>query len=216
MKAVVLDFDGVIADTLHINFEVKAEAFRPYGIELSLQEFIDIWVSPEPGKEGTPYFVKLKGLKISPEESLRGQRAMAQNLFRERAEPMPGALELIKLLKGMNLRVGIVSSNYKKSVGLFLRKFGIEKDFEFVVASEDCKRHKPFPDPYLMAVKRFGLSPGQILAVEDADTGVESAKLAGCAVLAVPNRFTEHEDFSKADLVLKSLGEIDEKLLSQF
>jgi len=58
MKAAILDFDGVIADTLQLNFEVKKAAFLPYGVELTLKEFIDIWVSPEKGKEGTPYFVR--------------------------------------------------------------------------------------------------------------------------------------------------------------
>jgi len=204
MKAVVLDFDGIIADTLQINFEVKKAAFVREGIELSLQEFIDIWVSPEPGKEGTPYFIKLKKLEIDPKKSLKAQREKLTKLFKERAKPKPGALNLIKLLKESGLPLGIVTSNYKPSVEEFLRKFGIAKDFEFVIGFADCNRRKPFPDPYFLAAKKFGVSPKEILVIEDADTGVDSAKEAGCKVIAIPNSFTEKGNFSKADLILKS------------
>jgi beta-phosphoglucomutase-like phosphatase (HAD superfamily) len=44
--------------------------------------------------------------------------------------------------------------------------------------------------------------------------GVRSAKAAGCRCIAVPNSFTEALDFSKADLVVKSLSEINSKLLA--
>lgn len=216
MKAAILDFDGIIADTLQLNFEVKKAAFLPYGVVLSRQEFIDIWISPEGGKEGTPYFVKLKGLSVDPEESKKAQRERFKRLYNERASLMPGALHLIRLLRKNRIPLGIVSSNYKPNIEIFLKKFGLGNDFEFIIGAAECKLHKPFPDPYIAAVKRFGLLPAEVLVVEDSDTGVASAKKAGCKVVAVSNSFTKGEDFSKADLVLKSLQEIDESVLSQF
>ncbi len=216
MKAAILDFDGVIADTLQLNFEVKKAAFLPYGVELTLKEFIDIWVSPEKGKEGTPYFVKLKNLSIDPFESRAKQRKAFRELYCGKVGLLPGALELIGLLKKKGLPLAIVSSNFKPNIELLLENFNLAKEFCFVLGFDDFERHKPFPDAYLAAVKRLGFQAKDVLVFEDADTGVESAKTAGCSCIAIPNRFTERGDFGKADLVLKSLLEIDEKVLALF
>ena len=216
MKAVVLDFDGVIADTQQLNFEVNKTTFQEYGIELGLQEYIDIWVSPQVGKEGIPYFVKLRGLGFNIDEFKAAREKRYESLYMERAVPMPGALELIALFKSKNVPLAIVSSNYRVRLELFLKKYSFEDDFRFIIGSRDAKRRKPFPDPYLAAAKRLGLKPAEILVFEDADTGVQSAKRAGCSVIAVPNSFTEKGDFSLADLVVKSLKEVDESVLSKF
>jgi len=216
MKAVILDFDGIIANTLQINFEVNQEIFSHYGVELSLGEFIDIWVSPEKGKEGTDYFVKLKGLKESPDKIRQIKRSVFPKHYEEKAVPMPGALHLISLLKEMAVPLAVVSSNYRGNVLTGLKKFGIEKEFQFVIAAGDSPKHKPDPMPYRLAVERFGLKPAEVLVIEDTDSGVESAKGAGCKCIAIPNRFTEKGDFSRADLLLKSLLEIDKTVLERF
>jgi beta-phosphoglucomutase-like phosphatase (HAD superfamily) len=44
--------------------------------------------------------------------------------------------------------------------------------------------------------------------IEDSESGVIAAKAAGMKVIAVPNRYTKHQDFSKADKIVKSLSEI--------
>lgn len=216
MKAVIFDFDGILFDTLQINFEINKETFKRYGIDLAEKEFIDIWVSPEGGKEGTKYFVKLKGINKDPAEVRAEKKILFEKYYRERAEPMPGALELVRSLRGQKIPIAIVSSNNIKYVELGLKKFGLLKDFDFIIASEDCKRHKPFPDPYLKAVERLGLEAKDVLVLEDTDTGAESAKKAGCKVIAVPNRFTKGGNFQYADLILKSLLEIDKEILRDF
>jgi len=216
MKAVVLDFDGIIANTLQLNFEVNRQIFKQYGAVPSLQEFVDLWVSPEPGKEGTDYFVELKGINETADNIRVQKRKAFPTFYKEKAEPMAGSLELIHLLKARGLPLAVVSSNYRGNVLNGLKKFGVEQDFEFVIAAGDSSEHKPDPMPYRLAVERLGFKAPDVLAVEDSDTGVQSAKGAGCRCIAVPNKFTEKGDFSNADLVIKSLLEIDLNLLKKF
>lgn len=54
-----------------------------------------------------------------------------------------------------------------------------------VVTASDVARGKPAPDPYLLAAERLGADPRDCLVVEDAPLGLESARAAGCATLAV-------------------------------
>jgi|SRR5215211_1505486 len=75
-----------------------------------------------------------------------------------------------------------------------------------LVTADDIVRGKPAPDPYLEAARRLGADPIQCLVVEDAPAGLESARAAGCATLAVTTT-TQPEDLV-ADAVVKDLSDV--------
>lgn len=216
IKAVLFDFDGVLVDSEEINFEVKQRLFLPFGIELSELEFKEIWMSPgSHNKTGMEHFVKLHGLNADVRELREKQKPIFVELFREKAELMPGALSLIKELKAKHLPIAIVSSNYGYNIDTILQKFSLQPYFDAIIGAEDCSKSKPHPEPYLKAIKKLGVKAENALALEDSGRGVESAKRAGCKCIAMPNHFTEQDDFSKADLIVKSLTEIDKKILGK-
>jgi mannitol-1-/sugar-/sorbitol-6-phosphatase len=71
-----------------------------------------------------------------------------------------------------------------------------------LVTSDDVERGKPFPDPYLLAAQRLGLSPGRCAVFEDAPAGIASARAAGVEVIVGvgPNAATEDVTAAVADL----------------
>ena len=65
---------------------------------------------------------------------------------------------------------------------------------------------KPAPDIYLEAAKRLGVHPSQCLVFEDAITGAQSGKSAGCHVVAVPDYRMEKEPFlSVSDEIIDAM-----------
>jgi beta-phosphoglucomutase-like phosphatase (HAD superfamily) len=56
---------------------------------------------------------------------------------------------------------------------------------------------------YLLAVRRMGLKPEECVAFEDTSDGVKSAADAGLFVIAMPNSYSEGQDFSKADIIIR-------------
>ena len=78
--------------------------------------------------------------------------------------------------------------------------------FEAIVTSDDVEHAKPAPDIYLLACARLGIDPADALALEDSAPGIEAAKAAGLACIAVP-QFAE-TDVSAADRVIDSLEEL--------
>jgi len=216
MRAVVFDFDGVLADSMAINYLAKKQLFLPFGFKLSKEEFIRIWINPESReKEGNKYYVKLHGINVAIEELREKQKPIFESIFLEKSRLMPGALGLLRSLRKKGVPLGIVSSNYRYSIGIVLHKFSLERDFDFVIAAGDCENPKPHPEPYILAAKKFGCSPGEVLALEDSANGVQSAKAAGCKCIAIPNKFTAAGDFSRADAVVKRFSEINEALLEK-
>jgi beta-phosphoglucomutase-like phosphatase (HAD superfamily) len=67
---------------------------------------------------------------------------------------------------------------------------------------------KPAPDIYLKTVQTLQVEPDQAVALEDSEPGCRAAKNAGLKAVAIPNRFSERQDLSVADLIVKSATEL--------
>ena len=74
-----------------------------------------------------------------------------------------------------------------------LNRLGIANLFEVTADLADVSEPKPSPEIYLTVTSRLALQPPQCLVVEDALTGVLSAKRAGCCVSALTRTFAAHE-----------------------
>ena len=75
-----------------------------------------------------------------------------------------------------------------------------------LVTADQVAHGKPAPDPYLLAAERLGVDPARCLVVEDAPLGLQSARAAGCATLAVVTT-TPREELH-ADAVVGDLSEV--------
>lgn len=117
-----------------------------------------------------------------------------QQLFQERmaeAPPfVPGLAEFIRDL-AMRYKLGVVSSSGRGEIEPLLEKAGILGHFDTLVCGDDVQRHKPAPDPYLLAAERLGIR--RALVVEDSIPGMESARAAGFEAVQItdPARMME-------------------------
>lgn len=143
---------------------------------------------------------------------------------------LPGAKRLVAHLAAhhvpMAICTGSMRESYEHKVKLFDDYFTPGVIFRHVVVGVDdpeVSRNKPHPDPYLVAIKRFGSEdqppppPSKVLAFEDSPTGLTSAVTAGAQTVFVqanPNvdlaacqvtptlRLTSLEDFKPEDFGL--------------
>lgn len=127
--------------------------------------------------------------------------------------PFPGFVKLIKLLEQKGFIIALASNRKEEFVHLVLDIIGVKESFRFIVGGEG-RPQKPFPDIYLHAAKELGLKPADCVVLEDSAIGVVSAKDAGMKVIAVPNIYTEDHDFSKADIIVASLSDINMDVLN--
>lgn len=75
-----------------------------------------------------------------------------------------------------------------------------------LVTVDDVAQGKPAPDPYLAAARRLEVDPARCLVVEDAPKGLEAARAAGCATLAVVTTTPQAE--LRADAVVPNLAAV--------
>ncbi|MER3410628.1 MAG: HAD family phosphatase, partial [Thermoleophilia bacterium] len=82
--------------------------------------------------------------------------------------------------------LALVSGAFRTEVETVLAASGLADCFRHLVTAEDVVHGKPHPEGYLRAAELLGLAPHDIVAFEDTEAGILSAKSAGLVCLAVP------------------------------
>jgi len=95
-----------------------------------------------------------------------------------------------------------------------LRRLGLRDYVHTVVTRDMVMNPKPAPDIYLKTVQTLQVEPGNAVALEDSEPGCRAAKQAGLRAVAIPNRFSERQDLTIADLVVKSATDLNLDLLA--
>jgi pyrophosphatase PpaX len=135
-------------------------------------------------------------------------------VYREHNEPLhadlqafPGVEDLLAELTGQGRKLGIVTSKRRRTVDLAFAVLPIERFFDVVVTSGDTQRHKPHPDPLLLALEQLGARADDAAFVGDSPFDVRAGKAAGVFTVAVSWGGLHNEDRlveAGADVVVHS------------
>lgn len=71
---------------------------------------------------------------------------------------MAGLDNLCAWLKENGVRRAAVTNAPRPNAELLISLLGLGEFFELLIIGAECERAKPFPDPYLRAVKELGIS----------------------------------------------------------
>jgi HAD superfamily hydrolase (TIGR01509 family) len=158
------------------------------------------------------------GLRVplDPDEISAEVVRILERRYREHLPLLPGADEAVRRIAA-RWPLGLASSSNREIIDLVLELTGWADLFRVTVSSEEVERGKPAPDVYLGAVDRLGSAPDRCAAIEDSSAGIGSARAAGLAVVAIPNReYSPGSDvLEHADVVLQSLAELDEESVAR-
>jgi len=184
--SILFDFDGVLADSEPAHCACWAEVLAPHGITLAWQDYRERFV----GIDDRDMLRRLAAERNPPAdwETLWKLYPAKKDRFRARvlaAPPFDPALgEFLGKLAG-RYELAVVSSSSCSEIEPMLEAAGLREFFRTVVGGDSVKRHKPAPEPYLLAAERLGARAP--LVVEDSEAGLASGRAAGFEVLAVPH-----------------------------
>ncbi len=212
----IFDMDGVLIDSYHAHFESWRRVAAEEGVPYAEKEFA--WSFGRTSRE------IIKGTWGRPEYSdadITRIDSRKEALFREiiaRDFPMmDGARALVETLRGAGFRVAIGSSGPPENVSLAVDRLGGPHLFDGVVTGMDVTRGKPDPQVFLLAAERAGVEPRSCLVVEDARPGIEAARRAAMASVALVSTGRTEDDFMPVhpDLVVHSLRELNPQVLAK-
>jgi HAD superfamily hydrolase (TIGR01509 family) len=205
IRALVFDFDGLILDTEGPVFTAWSETYERHGQRLSAE----FWTSII--GYGLDHFDPMADLERRvgrplDRDAVQVTRRRRQAELTLALEILPGVREWRQEAADLGVRLGVASSSGRSWVTGHLERLGLD-GWGCVRCGDDVERTKPAPDLYLAVLECLGVPPDEAVAVEDSGVGVEAAKAAGLFCVAVPSSLTAGHDFSRADLVLRSLAE---------
>jgi HAD superfamily hydrolase (TIGR01509 family) len=207
IAAVIFDLDGVLVDSEAVWDDVRRRFTEEAGgtwHEGAQRETMGM-----SSVEWSRYVRDRLGVPLEPEEISAAVADQVAEQYRERLPLLPGAVEAVKSLAA-HWPLALATSSNRHVIDLVLELAGIAGDFQATISSEEVGAGKPAPDVYLEAARRLGVAPSDCAAIEDSTNGIRSARVAGMAVVAVPNRdFPPDPDaLELADVVLESLEEL--------
>jgi HAD superfamily hydrolase (TIGR01509 family) len=201
IKALLLDFNGVVIDDESIQMRVYQEILAAEGIALTEQDYMDslgmddrtfveaayarVGKLPEPNKV----------LELTLAKTEKWRDAVTGNV------PMfPGVENFIR--KAANdFSLGIVSMSRLEEIAYILELTNLKDCFSVIVSAEDVSACKPDPQCYREGFRRLDLLRfrqghlsmvhNECVVIEDTPAGVQAAKAADLPVLGVTNTVSE-------------------------
>jgi len=206
ISAVVFDLDGLLIDSESLQQWAWREYASRHGKTLEPDMFHQMLGMRN--VDAVEIAIRLLELPVTGDVALRDRDAIFLAAVPGAILPLPGAIELIEMLRSQGIPLALATSGHRRYVDLALESAGLANLFDVEVTADLVTRGKPDPEVYLQAARLLDIAPQHCLALEDAPNGILSAKAAGMMCFAVPGETDQPLDYSAADAVLGSLAEV--------
>ncbi|WP_197024328.1 HAD family phosphatase [Nocardiopsis sp. CNT312] len=178
--ALVLDFDGTVADNTYGREQALRAALRPHGVHLDAG-----WYRRHAGLSIHDLLTALPGGGQLPHEEIIHASRTHLLAAVHTIIPIACVVALLHAAHRDRLPCAVASGASRFLVEPGIDALGLAPLFAAVVTREDAPHGKPAPGLYLEAARRLDVPPHACLAVDDAPDGIASAHAAGMQVLTV-------------------------------
>ncbi|MEE8297886.1 MAG: HAD family phosphatase [Thermodesulfobacteriota bacterium] len=213
LKAIIFDFDGVIADTEPLHLKAFQLTLKEKGIELSDEDYFENYLA---------YDDKTLFKELLKDRNYGHNEAQISDFMNRKSEHFENVLKgNILVLEGVPEFISEVSGKYPLAIGSgairseiidILESGGLREHFEIIVSADEVINCKPDPEVFIEALRRLNnldsvseeISPQECLVIEDSTSGIKAAHSAGMKCLAITNSYAA-EKLSEAELIKQSL-----------
>lgn len=215
ITTIIFDMDGVIIDSEPVHQRLEFEMYEELGLNISEDEHKEYV-----GTSSSDMWEKIKRrhhINLHPEELLLyGRKKYWLALDNNQVPLVEGAIELINFFHDNKYNIHVASSATRPTVDKVLEHFNIGHFFNYRIGGNEVEKSKPEPEIFLKSAEQSSSKPEKCLVIEDSANGVMAAKSAGMCCIGYVNPGTGVQDLSKADLVVKNLGEINMEVINKF
>ncbi|CAA6673805.1 unnamed protein product [Spirodela intermedia] len=187
LEAVLFDIDGTLCDSDPIHYFAFRELLQEIGYNNGVPITEEFFVKYIAGKHNQdiasflfPDWDQQKAMKFMDDKEV-----MYRRLVSEKLKPVDGIHKLCKWIKERALKRAAVTNAPRENAELMISMLGLSDFFDLLVIGSECERAKPYPDPYLKALKGLGASPHHTFVFEDSVSGIKAAVAAGMPVVGL-------------------------------
>lgn len=214
VKAIIFDLDGTLVG-FNLDYRALRAEVRGYlakrGVPasvLSLQENIFEMLKK------AELFLRNSGKSAEAMKRLRNEAfAIAEKYELEAAMStglLSGAVETLKALKRMGLKIGLCTINSEKSAGYILQRFKIAKFFDVTVTRNMVKQVKPNPEHLQVVLKALSLAPEESVVVGDSSVDMQCARELKAIAVGLPTGISTVQQLTDngANYIITSINDL--------
>ncbi len=183
LGAVLFDMDGTLIDSMPLHHRSWQLWHAELGLDFDEAGFFEATA----GRTNREILGDLFPERSADEIGRLADRKEA--LYRELAlqslQLIAGAAEVCTAARARGLKVAVCTAAPRANIAVAFERFGMAQWVDTVTCPEDGLRGKPHPDIFLAAAQRLGVAPAACLVFEDAPLGIEAARRAGMAAVAL-------------------------------
>ena len=208
-KAVLWDLDGTLVDSAEFHWRAWRDVMAEEGLPVTHEQFVqsfgkrnDLILTGWLGEDADPERMR----RLSEEKESRFRALVRANGI----EPLPGVREWVARLHDEGWLHAIATSAPRANLEVLSGAMGMGRYFGAGVAAEDVTHGKPDPEVFLLAAARAGVAPERCVVIEDAVPGLEAARRARMASVALVSTGRTDAELRRAQpsLVVRSLREL--------
>lgn len=175
-KAFLYDCDGTLADNMpaHKAAYIKVAADGGLVFDGAIVDELAGW----PVRNVVEEINKRYNSTFDPITFAEKRYQVFFDEYLESTQPINYVVEHLKAHAG-KVRIAVVSGSGRKAVEKTLTLLGILENVEVLVCAGETEHGKPYPDPFLAAAEKLGISPADCLVFEDGEAGTTAATAAG-------------------------------------
>lgn len=177
-NCILFDLDGTLIDTTDLIVRCFEHSLSLYRVQKTRHEISSLIGLPL--MEQFKIYFQGKNLTQQDYKNAAIQHMEYQlSIWQQEIKLFPTVKETLQLLCEKKIPLGIVTSRRKKTMKLFTEHLEIYSFFKTIVTPEDTEKHKPNPEPVLLAMKNLSTLPEKTLFVGDAVFDLVSGRDAG-------------------------------------
>ena len=203
VKAVTIDLDGTLADTIPDLAAATNLMLRALGRpELAVERIRDFVGKGIPKLVERALAGSVEG--VAPADLVARALPVFERFYVEvngrHSVLYPGVSEGLEALRRMEFPLACVTNKSGRFALPLLEQLGLARYFEQVVSGDTLPRKKPDPAQLLHACSGFGIVPREMLMIGDSVNDAEAARAAGCPVFCVTYGYNEGQDVRALDV----------------
>jgi beta-phosphoglucomutase-like phosphatase (HAD superfamily)/choline kinase len=171
-RSFLFDLDGTLVKTDPIYHKVWEEILLPFSIPMT-EYIFNQYI------QGNNDSYAMKQLHIDPSSyDITGISTQKDTLFRKYLGEIiviEGAVDYMKHIKEEGHSICIVTNCNRDTCMAILEHIGISDQIDHVIIGNECTRPKPYPDPYVTAIRLLHTTAEQCVIFEDSKSGLLSA-----------------------------------------
>ncbi len=216
LKAVIFDFDGVIADSELLHYKAINQVVVRFGVDIPREKYWEHYL----GYTDIDCFKAISdhyelGLGDKVLWNLVDEKfTVFKELISSGTTIIAGVTDFIKMLVDNEIPVAICSGAVAADIDLMLDGSELKKIFKFIVSADDIEKGKPDPEGFTKALQILNrsrqdpIAADQCLVIEDSYWGLQAARAAGMKSIAVTNTYPKEKLQDYADYVTDKLDSL--------